>query len=84
MVKTFERNADLRQLSHMDEALGRMDAGHYGFCFACSNKIAEGRLRAQPFAVRCRTCEERREKEQGRTRESAQRGLAPFSHMVSS
>ena len=50
-------------LKHIDEALGRLDAGQYGSCGECSRPIAAGRLRALPFAVRCRTCEEEREQE---------------------
>jgi DnaK suppressor protein len=33
----------------------------YGDCFECGDEIAEARLRALPFAVRCRECEQSRE-----------------------
>jgi DnaK suppressor protein len=49
----------------IDEALTRLDAGDYGICSTCGGEIAERRLRALPFSVRCRTCEERRERESG-------------------
>lgn len=65
-------------LGRIDEAIGRLDAGQYGTCFECGGEIAKPRLRAVPFAVRCRTCEERREQEQGELRSSRQgagRGL---------
>jgi DnaK suppressor protein len=66
-------------LTRIDEALGRLDAGKYGHCFECAGPIATERLRALPFAVRCRDCEERRE-EQGRARQSAaRRNLLPFA-----
>ena len=51
-------------LRRIDEALVRLDAGEYGRCVRCAGDISERRLRALPFAVRCHTCEERREQEQ--------------------
>ena len=60
-------------LSRVDEALVRLDAGKYGCCFECEQEISERRLRALPFAVRCQTCEERRERHQGHARDLAQR-----------
>ena len=44
-------------LARIDEALGRLEAGKYGFCFECEDEISERRLRALPFAVRCQECE---------------------------
>ena len=72
-------------LARIDEALVRLDAGKYGSCFDCESEIAERRLRALPFAVRCQACEERREKEQGDARQLAlRRGSPPlFSERVS-
>ena len=49
-------------LVRINEALGRLDAGEYGSCCECAGEIPERRLRAQPFAVRCLQCEERRER----------------------
>ncbi len=48
-------------LSKIDEALARLEEGAYGNCFECGEEISEQRLRALPFAVRCRECEEVRE-----------------------
>ena len=48
-------------LKKIDAALRRIEAGDYGDCFECGGEIAEARLRALPFAVRCRECEEVRE-----------------------
>jgi DnaK suppressor protein len=47
-------------LFRVDEALLRLDAGGYGSCSECAGEIAQRRLRALPFAVRCQTCEEKR------------------------
>jgi RNA polymerase-binding transcription factor DksA len=57
-------------LVRIDEAVGRLDAGHYGLCVDCEREIAERRLRALPFAARCQACEARREyaQEGGRQR----------------
>jgi RNA polymerase-binding transcription factor len=44
-------------LALIDNALARLDAGLYGHCDSCGRDIASSRLRAQPFAVRCRDCE---------------------------
>jgi DnaK suppressor protein len=60
-------------LARVEEALVRLDAGKYGSCFECEEEIAERRLRALPFAVRCQMCEERREQEQGHARRLAKR-----------
>ena len=59
-------------LVRIDEALMRLDAGEYGRCCECAGRIPERRLRAQPFAVRCLTCEERRERK-GRAGQLAER-----------
>jgi DnaK suppressor protein len=66
-------------LTRIDEALVRLDGGQYGCCFECGDQIAAERLRALPFAVRCRDCEQKRE-DQGRARQSAaRRNLLPFA-----
>lgn len=65
-------------LTAIDNAIGRLDAGKYGFCFECDGPIAERRLRALPFAVRCRECEEARGGAPGRPRPNlARRGRPP-------
>jgi DnaK suppressor protein len=60
-------------LNKVNEALGRLEEGAYGNCFECGEEIAQQRLRALPFAVRCRECEEARENAQRRERMAAQR-----------
>jgi DnaK suppressor protein len=61
-------------LVRIEEALVRLDAGEYGACVECAGEISEQRLRALPFAVRCRACEERRERAQGQARPAQQHG----------
>jgi RNA polymerase-binding transcription factor len=66
-------------LTRIDEALARLDEGHYGFCRACAGEIAEPRLRALPFAVRCQACEEAREqRERNSGRGDQQRNGLPL------
>ncbi len=60
-------------LNKIDEALRRLEEGTYGYCFECGDEISEKRLRALPFAVRCKDCEEAREVKQQRDRLMAQR-----------
>ena len=60
-------------LNKINDALVRLEQGTYGNCFDCGEEIAEKRLRALPFAVRCKDCEEAREVKQQRDRLMAQR-----------
>jgi DnaK suppressor protein len=60
-------------LTKIDEALRRLEESTYGYCFECGEEISERRLRALPFAVRCKDCEEAREVKQQRDRLMAQR-----------
>src|SRR5437764_11355388 len=60
-------------LNKVNDALTRLDQGTYGNCFECGEEIAEKRLRALPFAVRCKECEEAREVAEQRERQHAQR-----------
>jgi RNA polymerase-binding transcription factor len=56
-------------LNKINDALTRLEQGDYGNCFDCGEEIAEKRLRALPFAVRCKDCEEAREVAQQRERQ---------------
>ena len=60
-------------LTKVDAALRRLEEGTYGDCFECGEEIAEARLRALPFAVRCKDCEEARETAERRERMAAQK-----------
>jgi DnaK suppressor protein len=60
-------------LNRIDAALRRLEDGTYGRCFECGDEIAATRLRALPFAVRCKDCEEVRELAEQRERTAAQR-----------
>ena len=64
-------------LNKVNDALSRLEHGNYGDCFDCGEEIAEKRLRALPFAVRCKDCEEAREVAEQRQRQlTARRGAS--------
>jgi len=45
-------------LRKIDQAIQRLEQGKYGRCEECDQEIAAARLRALPFAVLCRDCQE--------------------------
>ena len=64
-------------LNKINDALVRLEQENYGNCFDCGEEIAEKRLRALPFAVRCKDCEEARENAEQRERQlQARRGTS--------
>src|SRR6188472_1455273 len=65
-------------LHKINEALARLDEGTFGYCFECGDEISERRLRALPFAVRCKDCEEAREVAEERERALTHRRSAGF------
>jgi DnaK suppressor protein len=80
-VHEVDLNMSLLQMraqtvKRIDEALTRLAADQYGICAVCGVEIAERRLRALPFAVRCTRCEDRREENGDRFREFAKKGGA--------
>jgi DnaK suppressor protein len=60
-------------LNKINDALARLERGDYGYCFDCAEEIGEKRLRALPFAVRCKDCEEAREVAEKRQRQLTSR-----------
>jgi RNA polymerase-binding transcription factor DksA len=71
-------------LGRLDVALVRLDAGKYGACLDCEREIAERRLHALPFAVRCQVCQERREQaaRTARKRDVIRNGVSLFPDAV--
>src|SRR4026209_27245 len=65
-------------LNKIDAALRRLEDGSCGECFECGEEISEARLRALPFAVRCKDCEEARETAEQRERMMARKGSSAF------
>ncbi len=50
-----------RQVSQIEEALERLARQDYGLCRDCGEFIGVARLKALPFAQRCRPCQARAE-----------------------
>jgi DnaK suppressor protein len=48
-------------LKKIDQAILRLEQGTYGLCQECEQDITAARLRALPFAVLCRDCQEETE-----------------------
>ena len=65
-------------LTRVNAALERLNAGSYGRCNECGDEISPQRLRALPFAVRCKDCEEARENAMQRERQMSQRRGTSF------
>ena len=51
-------------LERVNDAVRRFDEGAYGCCLDCGGAIPPLRLRAMPFATRCKECEATRERRQ--------------------
>lgn len=56
-LQTRVSGIEAAELSQVDEALGRMDRGEYGFCQNCQKQISDARLRAVPWAEHCTRCQ---------------------------
>jgi len=48
-------------LKRIDQAISRLEDGTYGRCEECEAEISAARLKALPFASRCRGCQENAE-----------------------
>ncbi len=56
VITRLDREASL--LAEIRAALGRIEDGSYGACFACGREISRGRLTALPWASCCIACQE--------------------------
>ena len=65
-----------REVQEIEAAVHRLEAGAYGRCIACGAAILGSRLRARPFAVRCRMCQETAETRRA-AREAAEAKRSP-------
>jgi DnaK suppressor protein len=57
-------------LKKIDQAIMRLENGSYGRCQECEHEIPAARLRALPFAVLCRDCQEEAESQKRYEREA--------------
>jgi DnaK suppressor protein len=65
-----------QQMLQIEGALQRLAEGQYGFCQECDQFVGLARLRALPFAQRCRECQGRAEQRAGRETMTV-RGIPP-------
>ena len=49
--------SEREEVMRIDEALSRIEAGTWGICESCGERIEEARLEAIPEAARCIECE---------------------------
>jgi len=60
------RDRERKLIKKIDESIGRIESGEYGYCDSCGVEIGLKRLEARPTATLCIDCkelEERREKQ---------------------
>ena len=50
------RRAAAKRVADAEAAIAHAEAGRYGICVRCGGPIAQGRLAALPFAIRCVRC----------------------------
>jgi RNA polymerase-binding protein DksA len=48
--------AGLSAIRAIDAALTRIEGGSFGVCMSCGEDISEERLKAVPYAAKCRNC----------------------------
>jgi DnaK suppressor protein len=60
------RDRERKLIKKIDETIGRIDAGEYGYCDSCGVEIGLKRLEARPTAtlcIDCKTLDELRERQ---------------------
>ena len=60
------RDRERKLIKKIDETIGKIDAGEYGYCDSCGVEIGLKRLEARPTAtlcIDCKTLDELREKQ---------------------
>nr|WP_277986973.1 RNA polymerase-binding protein DksA [Rhodocyclus gracilis] len=65
-IELRNRDRERKLIKKIDEALGTIDSGDYGYCASCGVEIGIKRLEARPTAtlcIDCKTLEEVRERQ---------------------
>jgi DnaK suppressor protein len=68
----------VEMLEGITASIRRLEQGTYGDCLNCGAEIHEARLRALPFAMRCRECAEVEEAVARRERGALSQARHPF------
>jgi DnaK suppressor protein len=58
LVSLRLNSLDYEHLQLVNEALDRLDSGHYSICLACNDPISAKRLAAVSWARYCVTCQD--------------------------
>jgi len=66
---------DRQKLIEIDDALHRIDSGEYGVCESCGERIAPGRIKAQPFTRLCINCKAEEERQEARQKKFEAEGV---------
>lgn len=67
-IELRNRDRERKLIKKIDESIGRIDSGDYGYCDVCGVEIGLERLEARPTAelcIDCKTLDELREKQMG-------------------
>ncbi len=59
---------NIKKLQKIDSALDRIHTGKYGKCLKCNEMIADERLKALPYALKCIRCQSLDEKKEANLR----------------
>lgn len=65
-IELRNRDRERKLIKKIDETIGRIDSGDYGYCNSCGVEIGTKRLEARPTAtlcIDCKTLEEVRERQ---------------------
>ncbi|MPM70766.1 RNA polymerase-binding transcription factor DksA [bioreactor metagenome] len=65
-IELRNRDRERKLIKKIDETLGRIESGDYGFCDKCGVEIGIKRLEARPTAtlcIDCKTLDELKEKQ---------------------
>ncbi len=71
-----------RVVAQIDAALEGLGRGEYGLCRDCGASIGLARLKALPFAQRCRPCQGRAEQEERHDAERARLGALAAAELT--
>ena len=65
-IELRNRDRERKLIKKIEETIGKIDAGEYGYCESCGIEIGLKRLEARPTAtlcIDCKTLDELREKQ---------------------
>jgi DnaK suppressor protein len=64
-IELARADREIEELGAVSEALARVHDAKFGLCIDCGEAIAFDRLKLEPWALRCVSCEAARERKSG-------------------